>query len=682
MMSVNRSRPTRSRAPRRWPSAAAGVRLRRPGTAAVSLRRPVAAGSLALLFTLLLALLFHVPLADPVSAAADADGPDDADGTGEPVELDLVQPDEDRDRGSVEGELEPDGELRRAWVRQHLLDDGGRRTGERLEEIDEERIPIAVRVRYELDGESVRAEQLRGATGEAVVRIELRNPTSETRTVDLPGGGEEEVDVTLPLVAEGLLEFDDSWREIRADVARPAPAPDGGTRLRWSSALFEPVASATSRIEIRADVEGATLPHLEVEAIPATATNDLLQLVRDRATEGGTADAVAAFIADNLGDGLGGAADGADELAGGLEQTREGAGELNAAIRGMQAEIEDGFEELEEGLQQLDAGLAGIAEALARVEAGLDEVVTGITALEHGLTEAAGGAQTLTDEIAGPSEAAVRELWDVLAEGFTVGRADPAYVEAMTAAGELYALLTGELPPMPGDGEGGGQGVDEELAMLLGQIAELTGEDTGALPSEEEFEAMDGAGAALEDYPGLTGSLAELADGITEAAGGARQLAGAVDEIGSGVGEIRAGVQQLRTVLAEAGAGGPDVGDGDPEEMDAALGQFETALRELAAGGRELVGGLRQLEDGGGELVERLDADLEGANLDLSTVEALTQRAAEHLDSDDPEAVGGHERYLLVFSEESTSAAPAAALAGLLAIGGTLEVVRRRLTAG
>jgi hypothetical protein len=640
-----------------------------PPARITSHRRLVATGLLASLLGLAATGLVTAP------AGADVSPPGDrgVDGV-----VELERPDAARDRGSVEGELAPDGELRRAWVRRHR--DEGSGTGERLEEIDEDRVPIAVRVQYELDGESVRADDLRGATGQAVVRIQLRNPTTAPRTVDL-SDGERELDVSLPMVAEGLLELDDTWRKVRVDSGRVAPAPGGGTRLRWSSALFEPVAPPTAQIEVSADVDGATLPHLEIEAIPATGTDDLLRLLRDRAAETGTGDAVAAFIADQLGDGLSGAADGAQDLAGGLEQTTDGAGELNTAIEDMRSQVEGGFEELEEGLGQLDAGLERIADALAQVEDGLTEIETGVADLRDGLSGARGGARTLADDVAAPSEAAVRDAWDVLAEQFSVGRADPAYVDALMTVGELHALLTGEVPPEPEQGAGDpGGGDEEELRALTARIAEQTDGDGPGSPPGGGSDAMDGAGAALEDYPGLTASLEELAGGIGEAVGGADRLTDAVGEAAHGVGEIRDGVERLRSMLAEAGGPGPAMGDGDDGEMDRALGRFAGALGELASGGDELAGGLRRLEDGGGELVERLESSLDEANLDLATVEALAERTAESLDEDDPDAVGGHERYLLVFTEETTSAAPLAALGGLLALGVALEVVRRRVT--
>jgi X-X-X-Leu-X-X-Gly heptad repeat protein len=618
--------------------------------------------------TALLGALLAVPtLAAPTAALADEAAPD-RDPAGEV-------------RATVEGELQADGELDRAWVRRHARDRAGEPVRESLEEIEADRIPLVVRVRYELDGQEVTADELAGASGEAAIAVELRNPTVESRAVALPGGDDEEVvDLSLPIIADGLLELDDSWRDVRTDVGRLAPGPEGATHLRWSSALFEPLAAPSAQIEIRGDVDQARLPRLEVEAAPVTsATSDLLRLLRDRATDESTADAVAAFLADSLGEGLTGAAEGAEGLASGLDQTTAGAAELGEAIEQMQREIEAAFAELEEGLDQLDAGLGAIVAALEELQAGLREIERGIEQLGDGLVEAHDGATMLRDEIAAPAEAAVRDAWGVLTEQFTVGALDPAYPEALREVGELYGLLTGEIPTAdidPGLGEDA-----EKLQAVLELVAELTGKDVEELLPEggDPGDGLDGAAAMLEEYPGLTATLDGLVGGLSEAAGGADGLAAGVAAAADGVGEIRAGIGEMRALLDDADEA-PGA-DGDAEEMEAGIDEFEGALAELADGGDELADGIRQLAQGSDDLVALLEDELAAANLDLGTIDALSERASQRADTEEQDGIGGHDRYVLVFHEEPWSPVPVAALAGLLVLAAVLELVRRRLVA-
>lgn len=641
----------------------------RPPTAR---RRPAPALAAVLVLTLAAGLLLA-----PTAALGAAASPED-----DPVHLDTEEQSAERSWGrTVEAELAPDGDVVTARVRRHERDGSGGGVTERVEEIDEARIPIAVRVRYELDGEQVTARELRGASGEAAVRIQLRNPTAEPRTVTRPDSeDEDEVDLSLPMVADGLLTFDDTWHELTTDAGRLAPGAGGASRLRWSSALFEPFTGATDEVEVRGRVEDAALPRLEIDASPVTAaSNDLLRVLERRARDVGTSDAVAAFIADNLGEGLTGAAEGAGGLADGLEQARAGAGEVAGGLEQVQEQLGGGLDELQEGLERLDEGLGRIAEGLERVEEGLGQVVEGLDGLEDGIGEARQGAARLRDDIAAPAEDAVREAWRALGERFTVGRMDPAYQDAVRSVGELHALLTGQLPTFedleqaPVDEE-----QQEELAGLLARIAAITGEEP---PSDQEDMDDLGEGAEeLEDYPGLEATLDQLAGGLDEASSGAGQLAEAVEGITAGLTELRHGLEQMREMLDRAA---PDVEgpERDPQEMAAGLAEFESAMRRLAEGGHELADGLDALDEGGEELLERLEDELDEANLDLATIEALSQRASEPVDTSEQEAVGGHDRYLLVMHEEQRSGAPIAGLTGLAMLAATLEVLRRRLTA-
>jgi hypothetical protein len=239
----------------------------------------------------------------------------------------------------TEGLREP-GRLRRppveegrsAW-RPDLDGTHRRETLARLEPAD---VPLVVRVRYELDGAPVSAEELRGATGEAVVRVQLRNPTAEPHTVEVDADGRtlrQDVGVSLPLLTEARVELDDSWRDVTTDHGRSGADAAGVTSVVWSSALFTPFGSDTAELEIRGRVDGAAPPSLRVEATPVTSdTSDLLALVADRAGDEGVADAVAAFLAAAVADGLTGAAEGAGALGDGLARLRDELGQAGAGL--------------------------------------------------------------------------------------------------------------------------------------------------------------------------------------------------------------------------------------------------------------------------------------------------------------------------------------------------------------
>ena len=215
-------------------------------------------------------------------------------------------------------------------------------------------LPISARMRYQLDGEAVSADELRGASGEAVISMQLRNPTSEPRGV-VVGTGEdrrlETVDVALPLLAETHVSLDDSWGEVTADAGRVGVGAEG-VSVAWSAALFEPLGSTVTELEIRGRVEGAKLPTIEVEATPVTAaSSDLIAAAKSLLEDRATVDAVAAFLASSLAEALGGVGEGAAQLADGL-------GELEAGL----ADTAD-FDPIDPEALAGDA-LAGLADGL------------------------------------------------------------------------------------------------------------------------------------------------------------------------------------------------------------------------------------------------------------------------------------------------------------------------------
>jgi putative drug exporter of the RND superfamily len=253
---------------------------------------------------------------------------------------------------------------------------------------------------------------------------------------------------------------------------------------------------------------------------------------------------------------LGAAAEGAGELAAGIAQVEAGLAEIDARL----PELTAGLDEAAGGGRQLADGAAALRDGLAQLDDGLAQLAGGVAELQAGLGDARDGAVQLRDEVAVPAEEAVREAWRVLADDFSVGRADPAYRRALESVGETYGRLTGEDP-------------------RTGQQVE-----TG--------------------YRGLTAALSELAGGIGEARDGTGELAGGIDQLRSGVGELDEGLAQLQAGAGELAAGLDEAQPGLAELADG-IGQLRAGAGELEAGASQLERGLRegvvQLRDTGFE---------------------------------------------------------------------------------
>ena len=236
------------------------------------------------------------------------------------------------------------------------------------------------------------------------------------------------------------------------------------------------------------------------------------------------------------------AADGAGQIAGGLARVEDGLARIEQRL----PELTGGIDEAADGGRQLADGATALRDGLARLVDGLARAGDGADELAAGLGEARDGAARLRDDVAAPAEARIRDAWTALFDRFTIGKADPAYRDAVEAVGETYGRLTGEDP--------------------------RTGEQVEA------------------GYDGLTAALDELATGLAEARDGAGELASGIDRLQDGAGQLDDGLARLQGGATRLAAGLAEAQPGVTELAD--------GITRLRDGASQLLAGARQLEDG------------------------------------------------------------------------------------
>ena len=354
----------------------------------------------------------------------------------------------------------------------------GMTTRRTVAEYPTDAMPISARIRYELDGDPVSADELRGSTGEAAVLVQLRNTTSEPTGVVVGSGADrqlEAVDLALPLLAETEVRLDDSWTGLATDAGRIGADSHGAT-VAWSSAPFEPFGSTNVELEVRGQVRNASLPSLEVDATPVTrASSELLATAEDLLTERATIDAVSAFLAATLGEALDGLTEGTAQLARGLDELGTG--------------VEEGLGDLED----LDPE-ALAADAFADVEDALDPAGLDLPDLDP-----ADLLEGLEDDLD------TAALLDQLDPEALLGEFDPAALLADADLDELIELLLAEvfeeLPAL---------GLDDDV--IESALAEALDELGEQVTFEELLSALDVA-ALLEDID-LDAALADAFDDV------------------------------------------------------------------------------------------------------------------------------------------------------------------------
>lgn len=244
--------------------------------------------------------------------------------------------------------------------------------------------------------------------------------------------------------------------------------------------------------------------------------------------------------------------------------------------------LEDGLRRLVDGLTRVDRELPTLDEGLAEARRGVGQLLDGVREardgagkladgarrLQDGIAEARDGAARLRDDVAIPAEASIRAAWETLTEDFTVGRADPAYADALEQVGQTYGRLTGEDPRTGEPVEAGYDGLAaalDELATGLDEVADGAGR-----LADGTAELQDGLGRVEQ-------GLVALRDGLDEAAPGVDELRDGIDRLLSGARRLQDGADQLATRLQE----------GATEVEKADLGSLVSTLAGSGAEGEE-----------------------------------------------------------------------------------------------
>ena len=278
-----------------------------------------------------------------------------------------------------------------------------------------------------------------------------------------------------------------------------------------------------------------------------------------------------------IGDQIGDAADGADQLADGARSAADGAAE----IPGGAAQLADGANKLANGAGELAGGLNTIAGKAREAGSGATQLgqglISGAAALENGglvpsqLVDAAGLATKAADGAAQAAGGAVKastgvkDGLDQIAPGLSGLAATCDAVAQPAFCRQLAGLASGV----------------QDLRAPAKTAADLAGT------------AAQAAGGAQQASAGVATGLTTLDEKASaEIAGQLRTAGTAASQLGGGLGQLADGVSQSATGASGLASGASQLGDGISALGDGA-GELSNGLDELASGTGDLAEGLR-----------------------------------------------------------------------------------------
>ena len=416
-----------------------------------------------------------------------------------------------------------------------------------------QQLPVTTAITYELDGKTVSAQELAGATGHLAITFRYTNHTATQRTVN-----GKTVTLYQPfLVVSGLM-LDDAKannvtvthgkilhtgdRTVAVGMAMPGLRESlglDGMRTQDGKSLDLDIPEA---VTVEADVSGFTLL-TTVTVIENSPLQDLdlsnvssLDELRSALTQLTDASTRLVEGSSALYDGVDALHTGVGELAAGANQVDTGAGKL----AGGAATLADGARHASDGAAALSDGAKALSDGSAALRDGAAQVDSGAKALSDGAKQAADGADTLSGgaKALADGAATISENMDTLSGGL-----DTLSGGATQVSGGL-AQLQSQVAGLPA-------GVQALYNGLLRVKAALKG-DQGQSVYEGAAALRDGAAALAAGLVSGDEANPGIYEGAKALESGAVAIESGADNIAAAAAQVKAGIDQIPNAISGA----------------------------------------------------------------------------------------------------------------------------------
>lgn len=553
------------------------------------------------------------------------------------------------------------------------------------------KIPVGMKVTYELDGKKVSADDLEGKSGHLKIHYEYQNTSADSGKY------------TPFLMATGLLMDGEKFSNVTVDNGKVISDGDRDIVIGMGlPQLKEQLTSVSSKVDdldipdsftVEADVtdyekvEAVTVATNEVFNEVGTDKFDSLDELKDSMTElqdasnklvsgsGELKDGLDTLLSssgtlvsgiDQLASGGNTLASGTGSLVSGMQSAKTGSSQLAGGVKalsdgvsGMQAQVSDGVKDLSNGVSSVQEGVETIHGIAEQADKGVDLAKDGAKGLCAGLgtaSESAGeiatAARNLCTVLGGNQQTVqVEQQQEVTVDNSDIYNQIAALAEQMTDENDKAAVenVLNQISATKT------QTVDvqAEVEVENPYVTALNGIASGADALSKQLSASGeiGGGAATlygtlsstqgatvkAATAGLSGALASdgsLQRGISLLQSGVGEmgtkLGAGTNELLSGIGTLQKGADSLDSGLGTLTSGA--------SQLNSGAGTLSTGLNTLQSSTGALVSGVEQLDSGAAELnsgmiqfneegIEKLVSVFDG------DIDALLDKANELLDA-------------------------------------------------
>lgn len=514
-------------------------------------------------------------------------------------------------------------------------------------------VPVAVSIRYTLDGKPISASDLAGKSGKVEMTFEYQNNETQQVTID---GKEETIAVPFVMLT-GMMLDNTQFRNI--SVSNGKLINDGDRSIVVGLALpgmQENLGIDKEKFEIPDSVTiSADVENFAMTTTMTVATNDVfnglnldgvnsLDSLKDAVKQMDDATQQLLDGSSALYDGLatlliksGDLVKGIKQLAGGATELKAGTASLKTGVStlsGGAAQISGGAAQLSDGAAQLQAGLGQLDANSAALNGGAKTVFdTLLATVQKQLTDAGLQAPALTIEnykqvlsgvLAGLSDDSVRATANQQAKKAVTEavKAQEAKIREQVTAAVQAGVKAAVLQTMQLTVE------QYDAAVAAGQIpAEQQAQVDGAIAAQMASDAVKQKitqTVAAQEEKLIAAQLAgdtvkqQIAAALAKAAAGRQSIQTAVAQLDSykqfyqGLQTYTAGVDAAYSGSQSVAAGASQLSDG-AGTLQAGVSTLTDGAAKLDTGAQALLDGILKLEDGSGALITGVTQLRDGA---------------------------------------------------------------------
>lgn len=409
-------------------------------------------------------------------------------------------------------------------------------------------LPWRVSLEYKLDGKTVPADQLAGASGALSIRV------STARNDAVPPAFYDSFMMQITFTLPGAVASD-----VTAEGATVASAGQDTT------AAFTVLPGHDGDFELKAQVKDFRMAGAQIAALPYSSVIEMPD------TSG-------------MADGMTSLSDAVSQLAAGASSLASGASALSSGVQGLSS----GATSFGQGLAQLDSSSGALVEASSQIKTAFDAMSAALSKIDPAQLEQLKQLPDAIDQIADGLEVLARQAHAVQQE----------YSQAMTA---LDGAIEGLLANAPTQGQidslkeyvKGDSSQAETVQKLLSVYEAAQAVKTAYVEGKPAFDDADNAlsasAVALDQQVAALRAAAKLLDAAV-ADGRVDQLVQVVE----GLSQLPASYGQFHDGLVQYTSG--------VSALAASYGDLEFGTSSLAGGARQLSGGAGSLSGGLGQL--------------------------------------------------------------------------------